>query len=161
MARRIEIALEKRGVSCIAELLDNLAPKTCDAVWQALPQGDNAFHARYANHEVYTLVSPFADPEPGLENPTILPIPGDVLYFFFPRGTIPIPDVRDAAYSTGMVDLAIFYDRDNFLFSPTTGPVPGNRFATITQNLEGMAQACDNIWREGFVGEKLVYRRME
>ena len=141
MARRIEIILEKRGVSCIAELLDGLAPKTCEAVWQALPQGDNAFHARYANHEVYTLVSPFADPEPGLENPTILPIPGDVLYFFFPQGTIPIPDVRDAAYSTGMVDLAIFYDRNNFLFSPTTGPVPGNHFATITQNLEEMSQA--------------------
>ena len=41
-----------------------------------------------------------------------------------------------------------------------TGPVPGNIFATITENFEAMALACDSIWREGFVGEQLVYRRM-
>ena len=38
--------------------------------------------------------------------------------------------------------------------------MPGNIFATITENFEAMALACDSIWREGFVGEQLVYRRM-
>ena len=84
MARYIEVTLTKRGVSCVAELLDDLAPKTCEAVWQALPQEGDAFHAKFANNEVYTLVPPFASEDIGLENPTILPIPGDLLYFFFP-----------------------------------------------------------------------------
>lgn len=158
MARCIEIKFEKRGVSCVAELLDDLAPRTCEALWQALPQGDQAYHARFAQHEVYTLVRPFAEEELGLENPCIIPIPGDVLYFFFPPGVV---YVKEAAYSNGVVDLAVFYGRDNFLFSPITGPCPGNRFATIIENFEGMAKACDNVWREGFAGEKLVFSRVE
>ncbi|MCZ6679185.1 MAG: DUF3830 family protein [Candidatus Poribacteria bacterium] len=161
MARYIEVTLKKRGVSCVAQLLDDLAPKTCEAVWRALPLGSDAYHAKYASNEVYTLVPPFAENEPGLENPTILPIPGDLLYFYFPPGIITRPDVREVANRVGMVDLAIFYDRDNFLFSPATGPVPGSRYATVTENLEEMAKACDNIWREGFVGEELIYRRLE
>ncbi len=161
MAQYIEVTLRKRGVSCVAQLLDDLAPKTCEAVWNALPQEGDAFHAKYASNEVYTLVPPFAPSEIGLENPTILPIPGDLLYFFFPPGTITNPDVREVAYSIGMVDLAIFYGRDNFLFSPTMGPVPGNRFAEVMENLEEMAQACNSVWREGFVGERLAFQRLE
>ncbi len=161
MARQIEVTFAKRGVRCVAELLEDLAPRTCEAVWQALPQEGNAFHAKYASNEVYTLVPPFAAEEPGPENLTMLPIPGDLLYFFFPPGLVKIPEMREVADRTGVVDLAIFYGRDNFLFSPSMGPVPGNRFATITENFEQVVQACDNIWREGFAGERLIYRRLE
>ncbi len=161
MARYIQIKLVKRNVSCTAQLLDDLAPRTCEAVWQALPLGDAAFHAKYASNEVYTLVPPFAPEEPGLENPTLTPIPGDLLYFFFPPGIITRPDVLDTASRQGMVDMAIFYGRDNLLFSPTVGPTPGSRFGMVTENLEEMAQACDHVWREGFAGEKLVFSRAE
>ena len=161
MARYIEVTFEKRGVRCVAQLLEDLAPRTCEVVWQGLPQEGNAFHARYASNEVYTLVPPFAAEEPGLENPTMLPIPGDLLYFFFPPGLVKIPEMREVADRTGVIDLAIFYGRDNFLFSPSMGPTPGNRFATITENFEEVAQACDNIWREGFTGERLIFRRLE
>ena len=41
------------------------------------------------------------------------------------------------------------------------GPVPGNRFAEVTENLEEMAEACNSVWREGFVGERLAFRRLE
>ncbi|MER2091742.1 MAG: DUF3830 family protein, partial [Saccharopolyspora rectivirgula] len=37
MSKRMLITLEKRGVSCVAELLEKDAPRTCEAVWQALP----------------------------------------------------------------------------------------------------------------------------
>ncbi len=157
MARYIEVKLLKRNISCIALLLDDLAPRTCEALWQALPQGDDAFHAKYASNEVYTLVPPFAADEPGLENPTLTPITGDLVYFFFPSGLITRPDARGKA----VVDLAIFYGRDNLLLSPTMGPIPANRFGEITENLEEMVQACDNIWREGFAGEKLIFSRVE
>ena len=157
MARYIQLTLVKRKVSCTALLLDDLAPRTCEAVWQSLPLGDDAFHAKYASNEVYTLVPPFAAEEPGLENPTLTPITGDLVYFFFPAGLITRPDVQGQA----MVDLAIFYGRDNLLFSPTMGPVLGSRFGAITENLAPMVQACDNIWREGFAGEKLIFSRVE
>ncbi len=161
MERYMEVAFRKRGVRCIARMLDDLAPKTCEAVWNALPQENDAFHAKYANNEVYTLVPPFAPIEIGLENPTITPIPGDLLYFFFPPGAVNVPSLREAAYSTGLVDLAIFYGRDNLIYSPTTGPLPGNRFAEVTENLDEMAEACNSVWREGFAGERLAFRRLE
>ncbi len=161
MARYINVRLEKRDVSCVAELHDDLAPKTCEAVWQALPQGGQAVHAKYASNEVYTLVPPFADEEPGLENPTMTPITGDLLYFYFGPGLVNLPHIREVAQQQGIVDLAIFYGRDNLLLSPKMGPTPGSHYATIVENLEEMAEACDNIWREGFVGESLLYSRAD
>lgn len=159
--RKIEVRLEKRGVACKAELLEDLAPKTCNALWEALPQGGDAFHAKYASNEVYTLVPPFASAEPGLENPTMTPIAGDLVYFHFAPGMVALPDVRDPVYRNGIVDLAIFYGRDNFLFSPTMGPTPGSRFGEITENLTEMMAACTNVWREGFAGERLIFERSD
>ena len=40
MARKIEIVLEERGIRAVAEMLDDEAPKTCRAVWDALPKND-------------------------------------------------------------------------------------------------------------------------
>lgn len=160
MARYIEVILTKRDVRYVAKLLDDVAPKTCEAVWQELPQEGNAFHAKYASQEIYALVPPFAETEPGLEHATLTPIAGDLLYFYLPPGTVYIPEVCDVVDQTGVVDLASFYNRDNFLFSPNVGPIRGNRFATITENLEVIAQAGDNIWREGFAGERLLFRRL-
>ena len=111
-------------------MLEDQAPKTCEAVWRALPQGGQAYHAKFAGNEVYTLVPAFADPEPGLENPTIMPIPGDLMYFYFPPGEVKFADVDDFADKVGVIDLAVFYGRNNFLFSPATGAMPGNVFAS-------------------------------
>ncbi len=161
MDRFIEVTLKKRGVRCVARMLDDLAPKTCEAVWNALPQEGDAFHAKYASNEVFALVPPFAPSEPGMENPTITPITGDLLYFYFPPGAVNVPSMREVAYSTGLVDLAIFYGRDNLILSPNMGLVPGNRFGEVTENLDEMVEACTSVWREGFAGERLGFRRLE
>ena len=79
MARYIEISLQKRNVSCVAQLLDEEAPKTCEVVWRALSLAGDAYHAKYASNEIYILVSPFAEDEPGPENRTIAPAKGDVM----------------------------------------------------------------------------------
>ena len=47
-------------VRCVARLLDEQAPRTCAALWDALPQGGDAFHGKYARNEIYTLVEDFA-----------------------------------------------------------------------------------------------------
>ena len=56
MSRYIEITLKKRGISCVARLLDEKAPRTCEAVWNALPQEGEVYHAKYASNEIYALV---------------------------------------------------------------------------------------------------------
>src|SRR5205814_5808273 len=53
MTRHIRITLEKRRVSSVARLLDEDAPLTSAAVWDALPQGGPVYHAKYARNEIY------------------------------------------------------------------------------------------------------------
>src|SRR5690606_10699079 len=146
VTRYITISLDKRGVNCRAALLDHEAPRTCEAVWNALPQSGQAYHAKYARNEVYTLVKPFADPPPGRENPTVTPIPGDVVYFGFEPWEIGNPaygyDAGSAAHNAeGATDLATFYGRNNLLLNGDVGWVPGNVFATIVEGLDEMAAA--------------------
>ncbi|GGM49324.1 hypothetical protein GCM10012275_20210 [Longimycelium tulufanense] len=163
MPRHVTITLEHRGVSCVAELLDKDAPRTCTAVWEALPLAGDAFHAKYARHEVYTMVPGFGEYEVGLENSTVTPIPGDVVYFSFPDGTLDrrFKEERGIAALPGVVDLAIFYGRNNLLLNGDVGWVPGNVFATVVDGLSRMAEACHDVWRSGSVGERLVFQRFE
>mgnify|MGYP001150007301 CR=1 FL=1 len=58
-----------------------------------------------------------------------------------------------------VVDLALFYGRNNLLINGDVGWVPGNVFATIVDGLDAMATACHDVWRAGSVGERLVYSR--
>lgn len=166
MARHIEITLEKRGVTCVARLLDDEAPRTCEAVWNALPLSGDVYHAKYARNEIYTLVPPLPGEDPGLENPTITPIPGDVCYFGFTPGQLP---ARTYGYQEGpgagghdlVVDLALFYGRNNLLLNADVGFVPGNVFATVVEGLDEMAAAANDVWRAGGLGETLSFRRSE
>lgn len=168
MARYISISLECRGVVCTAVLLDQQAPRTCEAVWQALPQSSQVYHGKYARNEIYQLIPAFADVEPGKENTTVTPIPGDVCYFSFDSDDLGNPaygyeeaaDVRaEEATAKSIVDLAVFYGRNNLLINGDQGWIPGNVFATITSGLAELAQACQSIWMDGARGETLTFAR--
>lgn len=163
MARAIEVRLEKRGVSCIAELLDDVAPRTCGLVWNSLPREAPAWHAKYASNEVYALMPPLDGESPGRENSTITPAAGDLVYLEFPVGQVP-PKLQESLgfteYDT-FVDLALFYARNNLLLDPGSGWVPGNVFATVTENFDAIAEACQDVWRNGFEGERLSFKRVE
>jgi hypothetical protein len=164
MARYISITLESRGARCVARLLDDEAPRTAAAVWDHLPQSGPVYHGKYARNEIYNLVPPFAEVEPGKENTTVTPIPGDVCYFAF--------DATDLGntgygYETGggarqldqIIDLALFYGRNNLLINGDQGWVPGNVFATVVEGLDEMAAACQDVWMGGARGETLAFAR--
>lgn len=161
MSKFLRIGLARRGVSCVAELLEKDAPRTCAAVWDALPTGGEAQHAKYARNEVYTMVPRFG-PEIGYENTTVTPIPGDVVYFSFAGGMLDQSFKADQGidHLPGVIDLAIFYGRNNLLINGDVGWVPGNVYATIVEGLDVMAEACHDVWRSGSVGERLVYERL-
>src|SRR5699024_431771 len=144
MPRYIKITLQKRNVSCIARLLDEEAPKTCKAVWEALPQSGPIYHAKYARNEVYTMVPRFFTEDVGLENTTITPIPGDVCFFNFDSGQLDqkFKEEKGIEDLPGVVDLAVFYGRNNLLLNADIGFVPGNVFASIEENLEEFAEQC-------------------
>lgn len=169
--RFIQVSLDKRGVSCTAKLLDDRAPITCAAVWDALPLGGDVYHAKYARNEIYALIPPFAPQEPPLENPTITPIPGDLCYFTFSDTQLSTSSYgyeaaagqrgAEAAHAqrATVIDLALFYERNNLLINGDAGWVPGIVWGSIVEGLDEMAEACQDLWRAGALGETLNFRR--
>lgn len=165
MSRFINITLEARAVTCRARLLDEQAPRTCAAVWDALPLSAPVFHGKYARNEIYTLLPRFGA-DPGKENTTITPIPGDVCWFTFDGDQLGNPaygyesqDEHQEAGQGGIIDLALFYGRNNLLINGDQGWVPGNVFAEIVEGLPQMAAACQDVWMGGARGETLLLAR--
>ncbi|WP_306319587.1 MULTISPECIES: DUF3830 family protein [unclassified Streptomyces] len=173
MDRFIEVSLPKRGVTATAKLLDDRAPITCEAIWNALPLGSDVYHAKYARNEIYTLVPAFAPQEPPLENPTITPIPGDLCYFTFSNTQMSTASYgyEAAAEQQGnqaahaerdiVVDLALFYERNNLLINGDQGWVPGIVWGSVVEGLDRLAEACQDLWRAGAIGESLQFKRAE
>ncbi|MFF3289722.1 DUF3830 family protein [Streptomyces sp. NPDC003023] len=162
--RYLTVALSKRKVECTARLLFDKAPLTCAAVWDALPLAGDVYHAKYARNEIYALLPPFAEQEPPLENPTVTPIPGDLCYFTFTDvqlGTDSYGYESGAAHQgrRTVVDLALFYERNNLLLNGDTGWVPGIVWGEVVEGLGAMADACQDLWRTGAAGETLSFRR--
>ncbi|WP_020138905.1 DUF3830 family protein [Streptomyces sp. 351MFTsu5.1] len=160
--RYIEVSLVKRGITATAKLLDDRAPLTCAAVWSALPLAGDVYHAKYARNEVYALFAPFAENEPPLENPTVTPIPGDLCYFSFAGTQLGTPSHgydREVRPDTTVVDLALFYERNNLLLNGDVGWVPGTVWGEVTENLDALAEACNDLWRAGALGESLRFSR--
>lgn len=161
--RYISVSLQQRGVKAVAKLLDDEAPRTANAVWEALPLGGQVYHGKFARNEIYTLLPSFADAEPGPENTTITPIPGDLCYFTF-DGVLTNPAYGyEAGSAPGehqlLIDLAVFYGRNNLLVNGDVGWVPGNVFGTIVDGLTEFAAACNDVWMGGARGEVLSYAR--
>ncbi|MGW1891600.1 DUF3830 family protein [Streptomyces sp. NPDC002004] len=163
--RYIEVGLDKRGVTCTAKLLDDRAPVTCAAVWDALPLAADVYHAKYARNEIYALFPAFAEAEPPLENPTVTPIPGDLCYFSFSGtqlGTQSYGYGQGAGVGAGVpvIDLALFYERNNLLLNGDVGWVPGIVWGQVVDGLDRMAEAANDLWRAGALGESLTFRRV-
>ena len=164
MSRYIKVTLEKRGVSCVARLLDDEAPRTAAAVWEALPISSPVFHGKYARNEIYGLVPGFAPVEPGKENSTVTPIPGDLCYFAFDANDLATPSHGYAADAgpgelAQIIDLALFYGRNNLLLNGDQGWVPGNVFGAVVDGMTEMAAACQDLWLGGVRGETLTWER--
>ena len=60
---------------------------------------------------------------------------------------------------THIIDLAIFYGRNNLLINGDQGWVPGNVFGEIVEGLPEMAAACQDVWMGGARGETLTFAR--
>jgi len=166
VTRFISVTLEHRNVQCIARLLDDEAPRTAAAVWGALPLSGQVFHGKYARNEIYSLLPAFAAAEPGKENTTITPIPGDLCYFAFDSDDLGNPAY---GYEAGgghtqlakIIDLAVFYGRNNLLINGDQGWVPGNVFGTVVSGLDEMSAACQDVWMGGARGETLTFSRAD
>jgi hypothetical protein len=133
MAREIEIKIG--DTVSIATLLDEKAPKTCEAIWDILPIENEAHSAKIAGLEIYFMAVPRIIIEE-MENPIkVHDVPPGIISYYPTRPYIQI----------FLGHLLPAWNLDV------------NAFASITENLEGVKEAADRAWRES--GEKIVVSR--
>ena len=139
MGRRIRLLFPDEGVTAEAELLEREAPETCRVVWDNLPFEGELLHGQWSGPETYLPIDPSI--RIGPENQTFRTVPGDVGYYALEGG-------RMVGSPDDLAEVAFFYDR-GARPSMIDGPVPVNLFARIKENLEGFAEVCRRIRREG------------
>ena len=117
------LAIEfERGGYLKAELLDEDAPRTCEAVWKALPLQAKIMQARFAGEEMYFKTDIMGVPENEIE----------------PKG-------GDIAFNTNPQWRAIcIYYGDNLRLKN-----PFNLFARIINDKEELKQIGERVWLVG------------
>lgn len=157
MARKISFTFEEAGVTAVAELLEEDAPRTCAAIWAALetPVQVKGTHASFAGREVNVPLPDenkrFEGADVPPENQTVFPLPGEILWHYFPPHSE--IGVHDEVYN-----VSVIYGRDTRMFLPT-GWVPHNVFARIVENLDGLVEMCRRTKLEG--PKVITIRRFE
>lgn len=133
------------GAEVRVELLWDDAPRTCAAVWSALPIVKPAFHARRSGQELFFLADPFDNP--GAENERAEVEAGDVLFAHMPPTWT--DDHEDYTRSElGLFDIVVIYGPDALVRGPEA-PVAGNRFGRVVDDLPALVEICTRMWLEG------------
>jgi hypothetical protein len=137
--RRLRIRFPSEQVTSIAELLEQLAPRTCQAIWEALPFEGELIHAMWSGPETYLPIDSSLRIAP--EHQTTHPLPGEIGFYAIDGGVL-------ADWPEDMAELAFFYGRGARPSMPD-GPIAINIFARIVENLEGFQRTCARIHKEG------------
>ncbi len=132
--RRIEFTIE--GVKAAATLLDEVAPKTCQALWDVLPIiDDRTIHVAWSGHAWRTdrnyQLRPEGEP---VENRAERLGPGDVIYY--PNFRIPL------------LKIGVAYGLAQWL-APFCQPADVALIAKIDENLDEFVGVCRRILYEG------------
>ena len=147
MAKKVEILILEEGVKAIAELYEKEAPRTCQALWQALdePIETRALHAIWMGRTIELAVPEshqvFDPDEIPLEHSTVYPLPGDLLWKHFSPKAI-------RGLESPLWDVMIVYGPEAIMQTPA-GAAPTSVWAHITGNLQAFCEACAKMWFEG------------
>jgi hypothetical protein len=151
--RQIRVAFSDGSASVVADLIEDDAPNTSQAIWDMLPLRLTAIHDIWSGHQVLAHLDPsaYVPPENVL---TFVPMPGDIFYYYRPAHYF-----RGAPYGrVESAELGFVYDRDTRPQGPR-GPEAVNLFAHVGGDLEGFARACEDMIRTG--QKELVIERVE
>ena len=144
MARSLVFTFVDENISGTVDLFDEEAPVTCETMWKifAAPIREKSFHAMYAGPEImiglpksHQTFDPRALPA---ENQTVVPAPGDVLFFY--QGPRMMKGLADEFWEIGM-----FYGEGGRIFGPL-GWTPCTMFGRMRHDdLKKFGAACQNI----------------
>ena len=151
--RQIRVSFADGSGSAVADLIDDDAPNTSDAIWNMLPMRLTGIHDIWSGHLLLAHLDPsaFLQPENVL---TFVPMPGDIFYYYRPAHYF-----RGAPYGrVESAELGVVYDRDTRPQGPR-GPEAVNLFAHISSGLDSFARACADMIKSG--QKELVIEKVE
>jgi hypothetical protein len=142
-ARQIRLTFTETGESVVADMLDDQAPRICEAVWNLLPIEKTVIHGMYSGPEVFMVLDKAEDI--ARENDLQLPLPGEILYFYDP-GT------SAGGGNRAVSEICVVYGRGVSLKQHDAVPTFASLFARIpgdwTRDWSDFANTCRRIRRE-------------
>lgn len=165
-----KLLFELGGTRAIAEMHDDVVPKTCDAIWNILPVEGMSIHANWASREVMLHLQGDKilrlPPEGPRRRSTA---PGDIVYFWrSPQMSRGKQLAYSAQFQRELSEFAIFYGDPAAGGLAADDPIREGRdsnlqvstlFATFTDIPREFIQKCDEIRHKGL--QKLVVKRLE
>ena len=165
MDRKITLSIPDLNVTATVRLLTERAPLTCEAIWNVLeePVERRLIHTTVTGSVVFFYNFP---PLAGakdlpLENHTIHPSAGEILYFFQPWNSMrgladhdpswrrPRDDVHELFFAYGEANLRM----------PMEDGWRGSVWGVIEEGLDDFAQACRWMRMEGM--KRIILSRQE
>ena len=147
---KLLVELPDHGVRATMTLYSDAAPAVTRLIYESLaqPLETHTAHACFDGHEVYCFLPPFSETPP-LENRTMRPRPGEVMFFHAAPNAFAVtaddrlnggsPSVFELAFMYGEVDLRHYWE-DGF---------HGSLVGRIEDGAEAFAAACAQTLNEG------------
>ena len=164
-----KLLFELGGTQAIAEMHDDVVPKTCDAVWDILPVEGMSIHANWASREI--MLHLHGDkilrlpPEGPRRGPTA---PGDIVYFWrSPQMSRGKQRAYGSEFQRELSEFAIFYGdpaggglaADDPARSGEGDLQVSTVFATFVDLPIEFARKCEEIRHRGL--QRLVVKRLD
>jgi hypothetical protein len=149
MARLIEFVAEDEGIVARAELWEERAPRTCEAVWDLLPVTAWFHHAIYSGSEVAMVL------------PNYTPVAEENATWVVETGEIGFTSLLAKDFfevDSDFSEIAFFYGR-GARPSMMEGPVRLNIFARFVSGEAELYALCHRMRKEG--QKRFTIRRVE
>jgi len=146
MAGEIEVEFEGGGKFTV-ELFEEVAPKNCEMIWNALPIEAEAIHCAYPGHGVWAVTHDNKLEQVHVENQKVW---GNL------PGTLAI-DAYGPETNFNRTEIIIVYGPYYYPRTPFTGDRPINQFGIIKSNLDELLETGKKI-RE-FGKQKVTIRK--
>jgi len=147
----IEMVMLREKIRTVVTLLENEAPKTCEAILNFLPQELDFINGCASGAEALAYLDPPNIVRIEEENLEKHPIPGDVAYWYA-RGPVNPKGSYAGTSTTDYAELIYFYDRK----ARSTGV---NLFGRMKENLDEFCRASHKIRTEGPI--RILIRKLE
>ena len=148
--RYLHVELVDVGVSARVELLTEVAPMVCRAIWDVLktPLNTKTSHACFDGHEVFCFLPPIVT-RPPLENQTMRPKVGEVMFFYAGANEFVATQQARLSGGSGIVcELAFMYGETDLRHFAEEG-LRGSLVGVIDRDLQSFASACARTLETG------------